>query len=87
MRRTRAGEWCTFLKAHADVIAAPDFFTTEVWTTHGLVTHYVLFVIEHATRVVHVAGITTSPDGVVVHRSSVAQSAISRPHDDESCGI
>ena len=52
-----------------------DFLTTEVWTARGLVTHYVLFVIEHATRVVETrpshasvrwvpaAGITTSPDG------------------------
>jgi hypothetical protein len=29
----------TFLKSHADVIAAADFFTVEVWTKRGLVTH------------------------------------------------
>jgi len=45
------------------VIAAADFLTTEVWTARGLVTHYVLFVIEHATRAVHIAGITAHPDG------------------------
>ena len=54
--------WRTFLRAHADVIAATDFFTVEVWTARGLVTHYVLFVVHHATRVVHIAGITTNPD-------------------------
>ncbi len=54
--------WRTFLKSHADVIAAADFFTTEVWTQHGLVTHYVLFVIHHATRAVEIAGVTTNPD-------------------------
>jgi hypothetical protein len=31
------------------VIAAADFFTTEVWTAGGLVTYYVLFVVHHAT--------------------------------------
>jgi len=54
--------WRTFLRAHADVIAATDFFTVEVWTARGLVTHYVLFVVRHSTRAVHIAGITTNPD-------------------------
>ncbi len=45
------------------MIAAADFFTAEVWTARGLVTQYVFFVIQHATRGVHVAGITTTPDG------------------------
>ncbi len=58
----RTTSWKTFLKAHADVIAAADFFNVEVWTTRGLVTHHVLFVIHHATRAVRIAGITTSPD-------------------------
>ena len=55
--------WSQFLKAHWDVLAAADFFTVEVWTTRGLITQYVLFVIEHATRIVHIAGITANPDG------------------------
>ena len=59
----RPTSWSTFLKAHAEVIAAADFFTVDVWTKRGLVTHYVLFVINHATRVVEVAGITTRPNG------------------------
>ena len=54
--------WRTFLRAHADVIAGADFFTTEVWTSKDLVTHYVLFVVHHATRAVHIDGITTNPD-------------------------
>ena len=58
----RSTSWRTFLKAHADVIAAADFFTTEVWTTRGLATYYVLFVVHHATRAVHIAGITTNPN-------------------------
>ncbi len=59
----RPTSWRTFLRAHADVIAAADFFTTEVWTARGLVTHYILFVIQHATRAVQIAGITSNPDG------------------------
>jgi transposase InsO family protein len=64
--RGRATSWRTFLRAHADAIAAADFFTAEVWTARGLVTHYVLFVIAHATRAVELAGITTNPDSAFV---------------------
>ena len=42
--------------------AGADFFTAEFWTARGLVTHYVLFVVHHATRAVHIAGITPKPD-------------------------
>src|SRR5690606_27786874 len=59
----RPTSWKTFLKSHADVSAASDFFTVDVWTKRGLVTHYVLFVIHHATRAVEIAGVTTNPDG------------------------
>ena len=44
------------------MIAAADFFTVEVWTARGLVTHYVLFAIDLATRAVEIAGVTTNPD-------------------------
>src|SRR5450759_3404268 len=47
--------WSTFLKAHWKVLAASDFLTAEVWTTRGLVTHYLLFVISLADRVVHLS--------------------------------
>ena len=60
--RKRKTTWKTFLKAHWDVIAATDFTTVEVWTKGGLVTFYILFVIELATRRVRIAGITPSPD-------------------------
>jgi hypothetical protein len=43
------------------LIAAADFFTTEVWTARGLVTHNTLFVIDIATRRVHIAGTMTHP--------------------------
>jgi transposase InsO family protein len=62
----RPTSWRTFLQTHADVIAAADFFTAEVWTARGLVTHYVLFVIHHATRAVHIAGISTNPDATFI---------------------
>jgi putative transposase len=58
----RPTSWSTFLKSHADVIAAADFFTVDVWTKCGLVTHYVLFVIHHATRTVQIAGVTPHPN-------------------------
>ena len=44
------------------MLAASDFFAVEVWTAKGLVTHYVMFVISLADRVVSIAGITTRPD-------------------------
>jgi hypothetical protein len=54
--------WSQFLKAHWNVLAAADFFTVEVWGPHGLVTFYVLFVIELAMRRIEIAGITPSPN-------------------------
>jgi hypothetical protein len=59
--RGRRTPWKTFLKAHARSIFAADFFTTEVWTMRGLVTHYTLFVIHHATRAVRIVGTTVHP--------------------------
>jgi transposase InsO family protein len=38
------------------VLAAIDFTTVEVWTRGGLVTYYLLFVMDLATRRVHLAG-------------------------------
>lgn len=55
--------WKTFLQAHWETLAAVDFTTIEVWTKGGLVTYYLLFVLELATRRVHFAGLTLSPDG------------------------
>ena len=53
--------WAEFLKSHWNVLAATDFFTTEVWTAHGLVRYHVLFVIRLATREVRIAGIVPEP--------------------------
>src|SRR5438128_4632861 len=60
-RRQGGMSWAQFLKMHWEVLAATDFFTVEVATWHGLVTYYVLVVMELATRRVQVAGITPHP--------------------------
>lgn len=59
--RGKRTSWSTFLKAHWKVLLAADFLTVEVWTARGLVTHYLLFVMSLADRVVAIAGITTRP--------------------------
>ncbi len=61
-QRRKAGmRWAQFLKMHWEVLTATDFFTVEVATWHGLVTYYVLVVMELATRRGQVAGITPHP--------------------------
>jgi transposase InsO family protein len=54
--------WSTFLKAHWECLTATDFLSVEVCTMRGLVTYYILFFIDIASRSVHVAGITPHPD-------------------------
>jgi len=49
-------------------MAATDFFTVEVWTPRGLVTHYVLFIIRLSTRSVHIAGVTTAPNSAFMRQ-------------------
>ena len=60
--RRKTTTWREFIRSHMDVLAATDFFTTQVWTQGGLVTYYVLFFMHLATRRVHVAGITPHPN-------------------------
>jgi putative transposase len=64
----RPTSWQTFLRAHWGAIAGADFFTTEVWTWHGLVTHYTVFVIDLASRRVHLLGSTPHPDDVFMRQ-------------------
>lgn len=40
--RKKGTTWAEFVRSHLDVLAAADFFTVEVWTLKGIVTHYVL---------------------------------------------
>ena len=61
--RSRGTSWSGFLKAQWSGMTAIDFTTVEVWTAGGLVTHYVCFVMELATRKVICAGITPHPTG------------------------
>jgi transposase InsO family protein len=58
----RPTSWQSFLCAHWGAIAGADFFTTEVWTWRGLVTYYTVFVIDLASRRVHLVGSTPHPD-------------------------
>jgi len=62
LRNEEGDALSVFLKAHWRSIMAADFFTAEVWSLHGLVTYRMLFVIELAKRIVHIAGITTRPN-------------------------
>jgi hypothetical protein len=60
--------WAQFLQLHWEVRAATDFFTVEVAAWHGLVTYYVLVVMELATRRVQIAGITPHPTAAFMHQ-------------------
>jgi hypothetical protein len=54
--------WKTFIQVHWDTVSAADFFTFEVWGLRGLVTFYVLLVIELSTRRVYLDGATPNPN-------------------------
>jgi transposase InsO family protein len=85
----RPTSWQTFLRAHWDAIAGADFFTTEVWTWRGLVTFYTVFVIDLASRRVHIVGSTPHPDErfmqQVVRTLTAAEDGLRVPHQVLIC--
>ncbi|WP_250905900.1 hypothetical protein [Nonomuraea sp. NEAU-A123] len=64
--------WADFLRSQADALLAADFI--ETITLNGQ-RQYILAVIEHATRRVHVLGTTAHPSCVRAHRSLWARFA------------
>ena len=64
--RKKTTTWREFIRSHRDILVATDFFTTEVWTTCGLVTYYILFFIQIGSRKGHMAGLTPNPNGALM---------------------
>ena len=60
--RNQDTTWANFIKTHQGVLAACDFFTTEVITPAGLITYYILFFIHLGSRRIHIAGVTPNPN-------------------------
>ena len=53
--------WKEFIASPMAVITGMDFFTVEILTWRGLITYYVLFLIQRESRRVILAGVTRHP--------------------------
>ena len=73
------GPWCAARAGTADGVAdvlagalgrdrRRRFLHNDVWTWRGLVTYYTVFVIDLASRRVHIAGSTRHPDDLFMHQ-------------------
>lgn len=60
--RGKETSWNRFLRSHWNTFSAMDFFEQPVWTSRGLVSYYILLVIELRTRRIHIAGVTPNPN-------------------------
>jgi len=60
-RAQQAHDVVDVLEGALEDLGCERLLTVEVWTSRGLLTHHVLFVMSLAERVVHIAGITTQP--------------------------
>jgi transposase InsO family protein len=61
--RRRRSSWSTFIKAHLGAITAADFFTVEAVSLSGLIRFHLFFVMDLASRMVEIAGISAHPNG------------------------
>lgn len=66
--RGKQSNWKPFVRSHLSIMAAADFFTTEVWTWRGLVRYYTFFVIKLETREVRIAHIGCQVNGEVMEQ-------------------
>jgi putative transposase len=60
-KRSQTIAWKDFIASHRAVITGMDFFTVGILTWRGLITYYVLFVLQLETRRVMLAGVTRHP--------------------------
>jgi len=60
--RRRNTTWSDFIHRHREVLWVTDFFTTEIWTSWGLTTYYVLFFIHVGTRRIVLGGMSQNPN-------------------------